>query len=282
MISNALENSILNIPPLSRGDTAVTTWQRLYGSSLGLALAEFSAGAGRLVVAVTPDAQTAQRLSDQIRFYGGENQTVFVFPDWECLPYAQFSPHADIVSQRLSVLHRMPGLASGILVLPASNLMQRLPPRQYIEARSFLVRRGDSVDIPALRERLTGLSYHTVSQVLEPGEFCVRGGLIDIFPTGSSRPFRLDVFDDQVDTIRYFDPESQRSTDAVDRIDLLPAREMPLDEDGIRQFRKSFRARLAGDPSRSVVYRDVSAGLSPAGLEFYLPLFFEKTPLDFR
>jgi transcription-repair coupling factor (superfamily II helicase) len=258
----SVKTNILDIPPSRAHHTA--SWQRLYGSSLGLAIAELSAGTDHLTIAVTEDAQSAQKLFNQIRFYSAQDQVVFVFPDWECLPYDQFSPHADIISQRLSVLRRMPGLSNSTLVLPVSNLMQRLAPRTYVDARSFFVQTGETVDLAVLRGQLQELSYHAVSQVLEPGEFCVRGGLIDIFPTGSKRPFRLDLFDDQVDTIRYFDPDSQRSSEAVDQISLLPAREIPLDDAGIKQFRKSFRASFAGDPSKYDLYRDVSNGLFDA------------------
>ena len=268
---------MLDIQPFNSNHTQPIIWQRLYGSGLGLAIAEFSASKNRLVVAVTEDAQSAQRLSSQIRFYSSQSQEVMLFPDWECLPYDHFSPHADIISQRLSVLRQMPHLNSGILVLPVSNLMQRLAPREFIEARSFFLKQGDRIDTTAFRLQLQGLSYHSVSQVLEPGEFCVRGGLIDVYPTGSNRPFRLDLFDDQIEAIRYFEPETQRSSETIDHIDLLPAREMPLDESGIKQFRKSFRAHFTGDPNKSELYRDVTNGLIPAGLEFYLPLFFEKT-----
>ena len=280
-MSVATNNLILDIPVSSTHGLYTAYWQRLYGSSLGLAIAEFSAGADHLVIAVTEGAQSAQRLYDQIRFYSSRDQVVSIFPDWECLPYDQFSPHADIISQRLSVLQRMPDLKQGILVLPVSNLMQRLAPRAYIEARSFFVRTDDTIDLGALRRQLQNLSYHAVSQVLEHGEFCVRGGLIDIFPTGARRPFRLDLFDDRIDTIRYFDPESQRSSETVDQIALLPARETPLDDDGIKRFRSSFRASFAGDPNKYDLYRDVSNGLVPAGIEFYLPLFFEQTSTIF-
>ena len=268
---------ILDLPDAPGDGRTRAVWQRLYGSCAGLAVAEFSARANQLVVAVTEDAQSAQKLFDQTRFYSGPEQQVFMFPDWECLPYDQFSPHADIISQRLSILQRIPALTSGVLVLPVSNLLQRLAPRDYIEARSFCMRRGDSVDIGVLRQRLLDLSYHAVGQVLQPGEFSVRGGIIDIFPTGSDRPFRLDLFDEEIDTIRFFDPETQLSTDPVDEIALLPARELPLDKEGIRRFRQSFRARFTGDPAKFDLYRDVSNGLAPPGIEFYLPLFFERT-----
>ncbi len=276
--------SILQLPVLSNADAPPqeTTWHQLYGSSLGLAIAELGATASRLIVVVTGDVQSALRLFDQVRFYSSGNQDVLMFPDWECLPYDQFSPHPDIVSQRLSVLHQMPRLNNAILVLPAASLMQRLPPRQYIDARSFHLQRGDVLDTNELSKQLQALSYHSVSQVLEPGEFCVRGGLVDVFPTGSTRPFRLDLFDDQIESIRYFEPESQRSSDVVTEIKLLPAREMPLDEPGVKQFRRAYRANFTGDPNKSDLYRDVSNGLVPAGLEFYLPLFFEQTGTFFE
>ena len=280
-ILTAQTASILNPPVPAAGKTQLYCWHRLYGGSLALAIAELGVSTNRLIIAITEDTQTALKLFDQILFFSSGNQSVQMFPDWECLPYDQFSPHPDIVSQRLSVLHQLPRLQSGVLVLPAGGLMQRLPPRDYIEAGSFHIQRGDLLDTSALSKSLQALSYHAVSQVLEPGEFCVRGGLVDIFPTGSTRPFRLDLFDDKIDSIRYFEPETQRSSEIVDEIKLLPAREMPLDESGVKHFRRAFRAQFSGDPNKSDLYRDVSNGLTPAGLEFYLPLFFDHTDTFF-
>jgi transcription-repair coupling factor (superfamily II helicase) len=268
-------------PPLPAGNTRYVLWQRLYGSSLGLAIARAAETAG-LVVAVAADARGVQRLESQVRFYGNTAQVpLFPFPDWECLPYDNFSPHQDIISQRLLTLHRLPRLHAGIVIVPVGSLMQRLVPAEFVEGRSFTLSVGDSLDIARLRDRLQSVGYQAVSQVLTPGEYSVRGGLIDIFPMGQKTPIRLDLFGDEIESIRYFDPESQRSVDKVERLQLLPAREFPTDEPGIRHFRQSFRSRFEGDPQKSSVYRNVSAGVTPAGIEFYLPLFFEHTETFF-
>jgi len=251
------------------------TWERLHGSAVGLALGAAAERHDAPVVAVTADSRRAEQLAGELRFYGGGD--VLPFPDWECLPYDVFSPHPDIVSRRLLTLYRLPGLRRGIIVLPVQNLMQRLPPRDYVSGHSFVLSTGDRVDIEALRQRLQRAAYHSVGQVMEPGEYAVRGGLIDLYPMGAARPYRVDLFDDEVDSIRYFDPETQRSTDRLESVQLLPAREFPMTEEAIRRFRAAFRERFEGDPTQVPVYQEVSKGITPPGVEFYLPLFFETT-----
>lgn len=253
-------------------------WGQLYGDTLPLVLAEAARRTPGPLVCIAPGARDADRLEQALRFFLKESDCgVLHMPDWETLPYDVFSPHQDIISARLSTLHRLPQLQRGVIVVAATTLMQRLPPREFIDGNSFLLQVGERLDIDALRKRLEASGYTCVSQVVEHGEFAVRGALIDIFPMGRDAPFRIDLFDDEIETIRRFDPETQLSGDKLDRIDLLPAREFPLDEAGIRRFREQYRDRFEGDPQRSVIYREVSNGHAPAGIEYYLPLFFDTT-----
>jgi transcription-repair coupling factor (superfamily II helicase) len=254
------------------------TWSRLYGDSLPLLLARAAREYDGLIVVITPDSQESERLQEQLRFFSHQEALeIHCFPDWETLPYDSFSPHQDIVSQRLETLHRLPGLGRGILFVPAGSLLQRLPPRGFIDQYSLVVDKGDRLDLDNLRQRLDKAGYRCVAQVMEHGEFSVRGSILDLFPMGSSLPCRLDLFDDEVESIRTFDPETQLSIEQTQAIRLLPAREFPLDEQAIRRFRQTWREQLEGDPQRSQIYRDVSNGLAANGSEYYLPLFFEHT-----
>jgi transcription-repair coupling factor (superfamily II helicase) len=199
------------------------------------------------------------------------------FPDWETLPYDRFSPHPDIVSQRLAALHRMPALERGIVVVPVQTLLQRLAPMRHVVGGSFDIKLGDRLDLDAEKRRLEGAGYRNVPQVLDPGDFAVRGGLLDVYPMGADQPFRLELLDDEVDTIRVFDPESQRSLEKIDAIQLLPGREVPLDEDATQRALQALRDRFDIDTRRSALYQDLKAGTAPAGIEYYLPLFFRET-----
>lgn len=254
-------------------------WGQLYGGSYGLALAGAARRHSGLLLVVGADSLAVQRLESELRFYIGDDPKlpVLSFPDWETLPYDNFSPHQDIISQRLETLYRLPGLQRGVLVVPLTTLMLRLPPRDYLTTNSLLLEVGEKLDLDALRGRLEAAGYQCVSQVMEHGEFAVRGGLVDLFPMGAAQPYRVDLLDDEVDTLRSFDPETQRTTSTVKQIRLLPAREFPLNETGITRFRQAWRAQFEGDPQRSPLYRDVSKGLAPSGVEYYLPLFFEHT-----
>ncbi len=265
-------------PSLPSPDRPLIHWQQLYGSSLGLAIVQAAKRLG-VVIVVTADTRSARRVEDQIRFYLSVSKPipVFTFLDWECLPYDNFSPHPDIVSHRLLTLSQLPSLRRGIIVIAAGNLTQRLAPLEYIRGHSFCIQVGEHLETDTLRTQLQTAGYHAVDQTIAPSEYSVRGGLIDIFPSGSEHPFRIDLFDNQVESIRYFDPETQRSKYKVDSIQLLPAREFPLDEAGIRVFRGAFRRLFSGDPQRYSIYRDISNGLVPPGIEFYLPLFFSRT-----
>jgi transcription-repair coupling factor (superfamily II helicase) len=256
-----------------------TLWARLYGSSFGMVLGQGARRHAGPMVVITADNLMAARLEHELRFYLGDDEQVPVipFPDWETLPYDVFSPHQDITSQRLEALYRLPTLDKGILIIPASTAMHRLAPRDYIEAHSLMLDVGETLDIEALRMRLERNGYSCVSQVMEHGEFAVRGALIDLFPMGSKTPYRIDLFDNEIETIRSFDPETQLSRDNVDRVRLLPAREFPLTKEAITRFRQAYRAEFEGDPARSAIYKDITEGIAPPGIEYYLPLFFEQT-----
>lgn len=254
-------------------------WSGLTGSLSALAIWQTAASveAGP-VLAITASSQDAHQLETELRFYAGERRDdILVFPDWETLPYDVFSPHQDIVSRRLSTLYRLPEMRSGILIVPISTLMQRLAPRSFLDATGLVLRRGDTLALETTRTKLEQAGYRCVPEVADHGEFAVRGALLDLFPMGSDTPFRIDLFDDEVETIRIFDPETQLSTSQVDDIRLLPGREFPVDEEAIARFRQAFRVNFEGDPTRSLIYREVSDGVMPSGIEYYLPLFFEQT-----
>ena len=266
----------LRLPPAQQS----VRWGGLHGDSLALALAAAGAGARPLVI-VTPDNQSAERLQASLAWFASPKQdlepALLSFPDWETLPYDAFSPHQDIVSQRIACLYRLPELHQGTLILPVATLLQRVAPRDYLRLSGLVLDLGQRLDLEVLRGQLDQAGYRYVSQVMERGEFTVRGSLLDLFPMGAELPYRIDLFDDEVESIRTFDPETQRSVAKVDSIRLLPAREFPLNESAITRFRQTYRARFEGDPQRSVIYRDVSQGLAPSGIEYYLPLFFEST-----
>lgn len=251
---------------------------QLYGSAQGLLIAKAAQQHDGPLLVVTDDVSSAHRLELEIRFYLGQTALpILHFPDWETLPYDSFSPHQDIVSERLQTLHQLPGFKRGILLVPIATLMQRIAPRAFLDGNSLQLSSGDQFEIEQWRQRLEKSGYRNVSQVIEHGEFAVRGAIIDLFPMGSKTPYRIDLFDDEIDTLRTFDPETQRSIDSINHIDLLPAREFPLNEQSISLFRQQFRTQFDGDPQKSLVYREVTAGNLPGGIEYYLPLFFEQT-----
>lgn len=251
---------------------------QLYGSAQGLLLAQTALQHDGPILVLTDDTASAHRLELDARFYLGENDLpILHFPDWETLPYDTFSPHQDIISERLDTLHQLPEFKRGILLVPISTIMHRLAPREFLEGNTLILKTGDIFDIEAWRSKLEKAGYRYVSQVMEHGEFAVRGAIIDLYPMGSKLPFRIDLFDDEVDTLRTFDPETQRSIDTIDSIQLLPAREFPVTDESIQHFRNQFRQHFEGDPQRSLIYREVSQGNMPGGIEYYLPLFLEKT-----
>ena len=269
-------------PELPQRPGSRLVWTGLHGSAAGLAIAESALRHSGPLLVIAHDVRAAQRLEEELRFYAPASLPVLPFPDWESLPYDAFSPHPDIVSRRLLTLSLLPDLKQGVVLLGASTLMHRLPPRGYIQAHSLLLDVGERLEPEAFRARLLQCAYQPVAQVMEPGEYAVRGGIIDIFPMGSNSPYRIDLFGDRIESIRRFDPETQRSADRLTTVRLLPAREYPMTPEAIQHFRQEFRARFEGDPQKTSVYRDLSKGLSPAGIEYYLPLFFEQTATLFE
>ncbi|HEX6004404.1 MAG TPA: transcription-repair coupling factor, partial [Burkholderiales bacterium] len=249
----------------------------LHGSSDALAMAAL-AGRARPILIVTENAWHAQRLLEEIPFYAPQLK-VHLFPDWETLPYDHFSPHHDLVSERLATLYQMMHGDFDIAIVPVTTALYRLTPVEYLAAHTFFFKQGAKLAPEELRRQLTLAGYTHVTQVLAPGEYCYRGGLIDLFPMGSALPYRIDLLDDEIESIRSFDVDTQRSIYKVPEVRLLPAREFPMDEAGQTQFRRHFREKFEGDPSKSPVYRDVSKGVPSAGIEYFLPLFFEKTAL---
>jgi transcription-repair coupling factor (superfamily II helicase) len=264
-------------PPLPTAAAPHWRWRGLHGSARALALAEAVDTDTRPWVYIAADTRELEQLAAELHFFAGAALEILTLPDWEVLPYDIFSPHPDIVSERLRTLSRLPTLKSGILLLAIDSLLTRLPPVSYVQARSFELKRGEPLAIEPLRLRLAQSGYVSVSQVSGPGEFALRGSLFDVFPMGIPSPVRVDLLDDRIDTIRRFDPESQRSLDTIEQLRLLPARELPLDLEAVRGFRRRFRERFDGDITRMSVYRGVSEGIAPPGIEFYLPLFFDAT-----
>jgi len=247
------------------------------GSADALAIAEL-AGAVRPLLVITASAADAQRLLEEIPWFDPALK-VHLLPDWETLPYDSFSPHHDLVSERLATLYQITQQAFDVALVPVTTALYRLTPVEYLAARTFFFKQGEKLAADELRRQLAIAGYSHVTQVLSPGEFSIRGGLIDLFPMGSALPYRIDLFDNEIESIRSFDVDTQRSIYKVNEVRLLPAREFPLDEDGQTRFRGSFRARFEGDPTRSRLYKDVSNGIAPAGVEYYLPLFFERTAI---
>src|SRR3954465_9668627 len=230
----------------------------------------------RPIVVLTASAQDAERLREEAAWFD-PSLRVHRLPDWEILPYDQFSPPPALISERLATLWQFANGDFDIGIVPVTTALQRLPPRSYLAGRTFHLKAREKLDLDALRSQLVLAGYAHVQQVMSPGEFCVRGGVVDLYPTGSAVPYRLALIGDEIETIRTFDVDSQRSIYPVSEIRLLPAREFPLDEEGRAHFRNCFRERFEGDPSKSRVYKDVSNGVAPAGVEAYLPLFFDGT-----
>ncbi len=247
----------------------------LAGSSDALAIARL-AGGGKMLVVVTANPLDAQRLSDEIAWLAPDLRT-HLLPDWETLPYDSFSPHQDLISERLSTLYAITRGEADIALVPASTALYRLAPPAFLAAYTFFLKQGARLDVDGLRNQMTIGGYAHVTQVVSPGEFSVRGGLVDLFPMGAALPYRIDLFDDEIESIKTFDPDTQRTVFPVKEVRLLPAREFPMDETGRTHFRGRFRETFEGDPSRCAVYKDVSNGIAPAGIEYYLPLFFDET-----
>jgi transcription-repair coupling factor (superfamily II helicase) len=269
-------DSTLLISGQAASDQCVA-WGRLIGASTALAVAEYARERDAPMLLLAEDPRHADQLEAELRFFGGDELTVLHFVEWETLPWDSFSPHQDIISERLRVLAMLPGMKRGVVIASTQALLQRLPPKGYVAARSLSLRTGEVIGHEAFTDSLVAAGYLRVPQVTEHGEFAVRGSLIDVYAMGSDQPVRIDLFDDEIESLRHFSPETQLSGDTLESLDLLPAREVPLDEHAIREFRSRYRQRFEGQPSKSRVYRDVSDGIAHGGIEYYLPLFFEDT-----
>ncbi len=247
-------------------------------------LAEREKAAGRPTAIVTADATDAQRLLEELAFFAPELRAA-LFPDWETLPYDSFSPHQDLISERLATLWRIQqrdkDSGADVVIVPATTALYRLAPPSFLAGYTFEFKVKQKLDEAKLKSQLTLAGYQHVTQVVSPGEYAVRGGLIDLFPMGSLVPYRVDLFDDEIDSIRTFDPDSQRSLYPVPEVRLLPGREFPMDEAARARFRSRWRELLEGDPTKSRLYKDMGNGVATAGIEYYLPLFFEETATVF-
>jgi transcription-repair coupling factor (superfamily II helicase) len=271
----------MQLPSIASGKRF--TLPRPTGSADALLLARLAqarAAEGRLLAIVTAEPGDAQRLADELPFFA-PGLRVAVFPDWETLPYDTFSPHQDLISERLATLWRIHQREVDVVLLPATTALTHIAPPSFLAATTFQFRQKAKLDEAAFKSQLTLAGYSHVSQVVSPGEYAVRGGLIDLFPMGSPVPYRVDLFDNEIDSIRTFDPDSQRSLYPVPEVRLLPGREFPMDDAARTSFRQRWREHLEGDPTKSRIYKDIAQGIATAGIEYYLPLFFDKAATIF-
>ena len=275
----------MDLPKLNPGKRY--TLPQPVGSADALLIAQLGLrekAAGKLTAIVTSDATTAQRLMQELAFFAPDLRCA-LFPDWETLPYDTFSPHQDLISERLATLWRIQQRSkesgADVVIVPATTALYRLAPASFLAGYTFEFKVKQKLDEAKLKAQLTLAGYSHVTQVVSPGEYAVRGGLIDLFPMGSLVPYRVDLFDDEIDSIRTFDPDSQRSLYPVPEVRLLPGREFPMDDDARTRFRSRWRELLDGDPTKSRIYKDIGNGVATAGIEYYLPLFFEETATVF-
>ena len=255
-----------------------------------LIIAELASRADSLLLVLVEKSQDAQRIANGLHFYLGQEHQVDAegepvgdpeipiihLPDWETLPYDSFSPHEDIISERLKALSLLGDLTRGILILPVQTLAHRVAPRSHLDGQRFVLKTGDRFDLISERRRLERAGYHAVETVHEHGEFAVRGAILDVFPMGSAQPLRIELFDTEIESLRAFDPDTQRTISKVDSVTLLPAREIPMTETGIANFRQNWHETFEGNPRDCSIYQDVSSGLAPPGIEYYAPLFFSE------
>ncbi|MDF3880957.1 transcription-repair coupling factor [Cupriavidus basilensis] len=270
-----------NLPLVKAGQR--NTVSGLAGSADALALAAYASQHRErvpMLAVMCANAIDAQRLAEEIPWFAPDLR-VRLLPDWETLPYDSFSPHQDLVSERLATLHDIQGGQCDIMLVPAQTALYRLAPPAFLAAYTFFFKQGEKLDEAALKAQFTLAGYEHVSAVMRPGEYSVRGGLIDLFPMGSPLPYRIDLFGEEIETIRAFDPDTQRSLYPVKEVRLLPGREFPLDEAARTAFRGRWRELFEGDPSKSTIYKDIGNGVPSAGIEYYLPLFFESSATVF-
>jgi transcription-repair coupling factor (superfamily II helicase) len=274
----AEDNALIFSPTVPAAKDAVQIWSGLHGCADALALASSIKNENRLFLIVTADNHTALRLEHELEFFlQGTGLPILHFPDWETLPYDVFSPLPEIISERLKTLAQLPQVKRGALIVSVATLMHRLAPREHVLAHSFSLSVGETFNMELNRVKLESVGYQCVSQVYQHAEFAVRGSIVDLFPMGSKEPYRIELFDDEIESIRTFDPETQRSLDKIDRIELFPAREFPFTDEAVKRFRQSFRDLFPDTSTKNALYNDVSKGNAPGGIEYYLPLFVERT-----
>ncbi len=269
-------NIIQQQPASKPGDKQY--WGELRAAGRALAVAEAALKYTGLTMLVTETARQAAEQTRALQFFTAQQQLpIYSFPDWETLPYDIFSPHQDIISQRLQTLANLPIARQGIIVVPLSTLMHRIAPTDFVASHSFSYKVGEELDRTQLQDQLGRAGYRRVDTVFEHGEFAFRGSIIDIYPMGEKNPFRIDLLDDEIESLRRFDPESQRTTETVSQLLLLPAREFPTDSEATNRFLNNWHDHFDHDPGKCSIYKDIKDGIAPQGIEYYLPLFFEKT-----
>ena len=272
---NHLSSHLKQQLPTKSGD--IKTWGNLVGSGTSWSIAEASLQHDGLTLVIAPDTFAAIQIEQDLAFFCGEDHEILSFPDWETLPYDSFSPHQDIISQRLATLFRLPQITKGTLVVPLSTWMHRVTPHKFLTGGSLVLDTGQKFDIETTRTQLQESGYRCVNSVFEHGEFAVRGAIVDIFPMGSDVPYRIELFDDEIDTLRTFNPETQRSIDKMDTVRLLPAKEFPLDNAALQLFKSRWKETFDVDHRACPIYQDIKDGIASAGIEYYLPLFFSET-----
>ncbi|MDB6096922.1 MAG: mfd [Francisellaceae bacterium] len=270
LILNSEKLILPNTPPDKK------IWANLKGSSSSFLLSKIAGLNTNLKVLIVQDILEANRLMEELKFFMSSDTEILLFPDWETLPYDSFSPHVDIIAERLRTLYRLKNLSNVYLIVPVTTLIHPVPPLDFLLKNTLILKNGDKVNLSALRLSLEQSGYRCVSQVMEHGEFAVRGSIIDLYPSASHTPFRIDLFDEVIDSIRIFDVDTQRTSKLINAIDLLPAREYPLTDESVSLFRSQWREQFEGDPTLSPLYNQVSDKQSFAGIEYYLPLFFDK------
>lgn len=271
-------STLLRFPNLTKHQT----WGDLPGCGLSLALAELCSKHSGIKLLITPNNLSAGELLAEIEFFlSSQEQEIILFPDWETLPYDQFSPHQDIISERLRALNRLEQTENAIVVTSISTLMHKLCPPTFLHQHTFMLQEKQKLSLALFRSNLQQAGYYAVTKVLEHGEFAVRGSILDVYPMGSKLPLRIELFDDVIESLRIFDPETQKTLKKIEALRILPAREFPLDEASIRLFRNAFRESFTGNPTQSAIYEAVSDGKLVGGIEYYLPLFFNETATFF-
>ena len=266
-------------PPPPPGPGQRVSWTELAGSAPAAAVAAAVRARGGLTLLIAADTAAARRWIQELAFYDRDLEAL-IFPDWETLPYDAFSPHEDIVAERLATLHQLPRwqdrhAGPGVLVVPMRTLMQRVVPRSFVDGNAMRLATGDRYLIAAERDQLLAAGYAAVETVTGPGEFAVRGSLMDVFPVGADTAVRVDLLDDEIESLRLFDAETQRTIEKVDRLELLPAKEYPLNADSIARFRDRWHHTFDVDVRRVSLYQDISQRIPPSGVEYYLPFFFD-------